>query len=270
MAKADNIAFVGGGIMAEALIAGIIGDGLIDPKHVSVGEPDESRRKYLDSTYGISCESENLRALHDVGLIVLSIKPQHLGGVLAELRGHINKDQLVLSIVAGASISQIQRDLDHPLIVRVMPNTPSQVRQGMIVWTASRDVSEMQKAFVLRILETLGLQVFVEEERYLDMATAISASGPAYVFLFLEAMIDAGVYLGLSKSLAETLVLQTFSGSTYLAKESDRHLAELRNMVTSPGGTTAEALLSMERDGIRAAIVNAVVAAHRKAGSLGD
>ena len=270
MAKADNIAFVGGGIMAEALIAGIIGDGLIDPKYVSVGEPDESRRKYLDSTYGISCESENLRALHDVGLIVLSIKPQHLGGVLAELRGHINKDQLVLSIVAGASISQIQRDLDHPLIVRAMPNTPSQVRQGMIVWTASRDVSEMQKAFVLRILETLGLQVFVEEERYLDMATAISASGPAYVFLFLEAMIDAGVYLGLSKSLAETLVLQTFSGSTDLAKESDRHLAELRNMVTSPGGTTAEALLSMERDGIRAAIVDAVVAAHRKAGNLGD
>ena len=148
-------------------------------------------------------------------------------------------------------------------------NTPSQVRQGMIVWTASEDVSETKKAFVLRILETLGLQVFVEDERYLDMATAISASGPAYVFLFLEAMIDAGVYLGLPKSLTETLVLQTFSGSTDLAKVSDRHLAELRNMVTSPGGTTAEALLSMERDGIRSAIINAVVAAHRKARSLG-
>ena len=111
--------------------------------------------------------------------------------------------------------------------------------------------------------------MFVEDERYLDMATAISASGPAYVFLFLEAMIDAGVYLGLPKSLTETLVLQTFSGSTDLAKVSDKHLAELRNMVTSPGGTTAEALLSMERDGIRSAIINAVVAAHRKARSLG-
>ncbi len=270
MAQVDNIAFIGGGIMAEALIAGIIGDGLIDPKKVSVGEPAGSRRNYLDSTYGIACESENLRAIHGAGLIVLSVKPQHLGGVLAELRGHINKDQLVLSIVAGASISRIQRDLDHPLIVRVMPNTPSQVRQGMIVWTVAGDVSDAEKAFVLRMLQTLGLQIFVEEERYLDMATAISASGPAYVFLFLEAMIDGGVYLGLPRSLAETLVLQTFSGSTDLAKGSDNHLAELRNMVTSPGGTTAEALLSMEREGIRATIINAIVAAHRKAGTLGD
>jgi pyrroline-5-carboxylate reductase len=256
--------------MAEAMLAGILGKDLAAASAITVGEPVEQRRDYLADRYGVATSDENLTAIQQADMVVLAVKPQQLGGVLAELRGHLTTSQALLSIVAGAPIRQISHGLAHPAVVRVMPNTPAQVGEGMSVWTTAPDVSDEQRKMARGILKTLGEEIYVAEEKYLDMATALSASGPAYVFLFLEALIDAGVYLGLPRDMANTLALQTFLGSANLAKQSGKHPAELRNMVTSPGGTTAEALLAMEEEGIRGIIINAVIAAHEKATTLGE
>lgn len=270
MANRLKVAFIGGGIMAEAIMAGILNRSVATPDAISVGEPLEQRRQYLETTYGVSASGDNVSTAKDADLVVLAVKPQQLSAVLEEMSGRLTESQTALSIVAGASVRQISLGLGHAAVIRVMPNTPAQVGQGMTVWTTSSSVSDAQRETAREVLATLGEEMFVADEKYLDMATALSASGPAYVFLFLEAMIDAGVYLGLPRDMAGTLALQTFLGSATLAKQSGKHPAELRNMVTSPGGTTAEALLSMEEDGLRSTIINAVIAAHEKATTLGE
>jgi pyrroline-5-carboxylate reductase len=187
------------------------------------------------------------------------------------LVGHVWREALVLSIIAGARISSISRDLGgHLAIVRVMPNTPAQIGQGMSVWTATPDVGELQRNQTREVLRALGDELFVEHESYLDMATALSGTGPAYVFLFMEALIDAGVHMGFSRRVAEKLVLQTMQGSVAFARQSALHPAELRNMVTSPGGTSAEALYQLEKGGLRTVLSRAVWAAYQKSKYLGD
>lgn len=265
-----TISFIGGGTMAEAILAAVLGKGLVDSSAIVVGEPIAQRREYLSDSYGVQATPDNLKAIEGAQMVVLAVKPQLLGDVMAELQGRIAPSQTVLSIVAGANLETISSRLDHPAVIRVMPNTPAQVGQGMSVWTAAPEVSNAHKEMTQAILTTLGQEIYVSEEKYLDMATALSASGPAYVFLFLEALIDAGVYLGLSRDMAHTLALQTILGSVVLAKESGKHPAELRNMVTSPGGTTAEALLALEEEGFRGILINAVVAAYEKAITLGE
>jgi pyrroline-5-carboxylate reductase len=270
MAKELTLAFIGGGTMGEAILAAVLRNGLAAPGAIAVGEPLAQRQEYLRGRYGVQTTSENLRAIHGAQMVVLAVKPQQLGHVMAELQGRLAHSQAVLSIVAGATVETISNGLDHPVVIRVMPNTPAQVGQGMSVWTTAPEVSAGQRQATQEILRTLGLEIYVSEEKYLDMATALSASGPAYVFLFLEALIDAGVYLGLPRDMAQTLAIQTILGSATLARESGKHPAELRNMVTSPGGTTAEALLTLEEEGLRGIIINAVIAAHEKAIALGE
>ena len=265
-----TIAFIGGGTMAEAILAGVLNKGLAASSAIAVGEPVSQRREYLSGRYGVQATPDNLEAIDGAQLVVLAVKPQQLEGVMAELQGKLAPSQAVLSIVAGATVGTISGGLDHLAVIRVMPNTPAQLGQGMSVWTVAPDVSNAHKEMTQEILTTLGQEIYVSEEKYLDMATALSASGPAYVFLFLEALIDAGVYLGLSRDMAQTLALQTIQGSAALAKESGKHPAELRNMVTSPGGTTAEALLALEEEGFRGIVINAVIAAHEKAITLGE
>lgn len=265
-----TIAFIGGGTMAEAILSSILDKELATPGGIAVGDPVSQRREYLDGRYGVKSTADNLQAIGEAQMVVLAVKPQQLGDVLAGLRGRLAPSQAVLSIVAGAAVETISGGLDHPNVIRVMPNTPAQVGQGVSVWTAAPGVSDAHKETTQEILKTLGQEIYVSEEKYLDMATALSASGPAYVFLFLEALIDAGVYLGLSRDMAQTLALQTIQGSAALARESGKHPAELRNMVTSPGGTTAEALLVLEEEGFRGIIINAVIAAHEKAITLGE
>lgn len=255
--------------MAEAMIAGILGKGLTVSSAIVVGEPLVQRQKYLNDRYGVQVTAENLRAIDGAQMVVLAVKPQQMVDVMAELQGMLGPSQAVLSIVAGVTVESISRGLDHPVVIRIMPNTPAQVGQGMSVWTTTPEVSDEQRDVARELLKTLGEEIYVSEEKYLDMATALSASGPAYVFLFLEAMIDAGVYLGLPRDMALSLALKTFLGSATLATESGKHPAELRNMVTSPGGTTAEALLTLEEEGFRGIVINAVIAAHDKAIALG-
>jgi pyrroline-5-carboxylate reductase len=187
------------------------------------------------------------------------------------LRGAIKPTALVLSIIAGATIDKISHGLGHNLVVRSMPNTPAQIGEGITVWTASRQVRDDQREMARQILQALGEEIFVEEENYMDMATALSGTGPAYVFLFMEAMVDAGVHLGFPRRIAEQLVAQTVRGSVdfYRTHEDLVHLARLRNQVTSPGGTSAAALYYLEKAGFRTAISRAIWAAYERSRELG-
>ncbi len=201
---------------------------------------------------------------------MLSVKPQILPRVLAELRGQVSCGASVLSIIAGTRIGVIARELGVGAVVRAMPNTPGQLGLGMTVWTATAEVSEKAHRQAQAILGALGKEIYVEEESYLDMATALSGTGPTYIYLFIEALIDAGVHLGFSRRVAQELVLQTMAGSVAMARETGLHPAELRNRVTSPGGTSAAALYELEKGGLRTVISKAVWAAYQKSRSLGE
>lgn len=256
--------------MAEAIVGGILDAKIAAPKEIVIGEPFEQRRAELADKYGVDARPSNLDALNGAELVVLSIKPQSLPEVMAELGPSLNSQHTVVSIIAGARMDTLVGGLKHAAVIRVMPNTPAQIGAGMSVWTASDSVPEAAVSASRDILRTLGEELYVEDEKLIDMATALSASGPAYVFLFIEALIDAGVYLGMQRDMARKLVLQTVAGSTRLVQESGRHPADLKDMVTSPGGTTAEALLAFERGGFRGVILEAVAAAYEKSRALGE
>ena len=265
-----KIAFIGGGVMAEAIIGGILGQGVATAADICVGEPVESRRSALSDRYGVSTTAANTEAFRHGQLVVLSVKPQQLDRVLGELRGKLEANQAVISIVAGARMKSIVVGLEHEAVIRVMPNTPAQIGAGMSVWTAAPSVSSEHKEATRSILETLGEELYVDDEKYIDMATALSGSGPAYVFLFMESLVDAGVKLGMAPEMARKLTLQTVLGSARLVQETGKHPAELRDMVTSPGGTTAEALRELEAGGFRATVLDAVTAAYEKSRLLGE
>ncbi|MBM4425411.1 MAG: pyrroline-5-carboxylate reductase [Chloroflexi bacterium] len=264
-----TIAFIGSGSMAEAMIGGLIAEKHIAAQSIVASGPRPERGEQLCAKHGIRVTTSNREAIEGAGVVVLSVKPQILPHIMPELKGHIQPNALLLSIIAGAKIETIAHGLLHTGIVRAMPNTPAQIGQGISVWTASADVSEPQLKQAEAILGACGQQVFVADEDYLDMATALSGTGPAYVFLFMEAMVDAGVHLGFSRHVAEQLVLQTVKGSVEYILHSPNHLARLRNQVTSPGGTSAEALYYLEKAGFRTALSRAVWAAYQRSVQLG-
>jgi pyrroline-5-carboxylate reductase len=224
----------------------------------------------MTQQFGVAAHQDNLEAAHDADLVVLSIKPQDLHVVFDQLGSRLSDNQAVVSIVAGAKMQTLADGMAHPPVIRVMPNTPAQIGAGMTMWTCSEQVAEPQRDFTKSVLSTIGQEIYVDDEKYLDMATALSASGPAYVFLFLEALIDAGVYVGLPRDMARTMALQTVYGSTKLVMDTGRHPADLKDMVVSPGGTTAEGLQALERAGVPAALVEAVNAAYLKSIKLGQ
>ena len=271
MNNGERVAFVGPGVMAEAMIAGLIREGLIASDAVVASGPSESRGAELEKRHGIRYSTDNVTAVEGADVVVLAVKPQQLDHVLVQLSGAIEPSALVLSIVAGATIDKIAAGLNHAKVVRSMPNTPAQIGEGITVWTAAPAVSDDQKEHTRKILGAFGDEVFVDEERFLDMATALSGTGPAYVFLFMEAMVDAGVHLGFSRRIAEILVAKTIRGSVdfYSKPDDPLHLARLRNQVTSPGGTSAAALYYLEKAGFRTAISRAVWAAYERSRELG-
>jgi pyrroline-5-carboxylate reductase len=263
-----KIAVIGPGVMAEAVIAGLLRKKLAEPKNIIASGPRAERGEELKKKYGIQSVTDNSSAVHEADVVLLSVKPQRLSEVMKGLKG-IRSDALIVSIIAGATIKKISSGLKHKAIVRSMPNTPGQIGEGITVWAASREVTEEQQVMTRSILGALGEEVFVEDESYLDMATALSGSGPAYVFLFTEALIDAGVHMGFPRRIAEQLVLQTIKGSASFYEGASRHPATLRNQVTSPGGTSAEALYYLEKAGFRTAISRAVWAAYQRSLELG-
>ncbi len=264
-----TVGFVGGGIMAEAVIKGLLRQGLVPPERIIASDPQEARRAHL-AQLGIRTTASNAESVSASSVLVLAVKPQVLRGVMTELGGRLPAGCLVLSIVAGAQIRTIYKLLGAEAVVRIMPNTPAQVGEGMSVWTATPAVTPAQREQARAIIAALGAEIYVDGEHYLDMATSLSGSGPAYLFLIIEALIDAGVQIGFARPVAEQLVLQTVRGSVDFAQQSGLHPAALRNMVTSPGGTTAAALHVLEKGGLRALLTDAVLACYERSKYLGS
>jgi pyrroline-5-carboxylate reductase len=269
-----RVAFIGCGVMGESILAGLLRRRLVEPGQLAGSHPRADRREELASRYGLPMFESNRDAVAsaataDDSIVLLCVKPQRLHAVLRELKEGVGPEQLVVSIVAGARLEKIAAELDHPILIRAMPNTPAQIGRGMTAWTGTPQVRPAQQAQARAIFGALGREMQVESEDMIDMATALSATGPTYVFLLMEALTDAGVHLGFSRHISQDLVQQTILGSVLFAMESHRHPAELRNMVTSPGGTSAEAIYQMEKGGVRTVFSKAVHAAYQRAVALG-
>lgn len=265
----SKLAVIGGGVMAEAILQAILAKGLINPAAVMVGEPVAARRQELQDKLNVAAVAANNEAIAGAEVVLLAIKPQVAARVMSELAIAISPEALVLSIVAGLVIDTIRQALPVQAVIRIMPNTPAQIGEGMSVWLATPETASAQCAWAKSVITALGEEVQVFEEKYLDMATAISGSGPAYVFLFVEAIADAGVYLGFSRDIATRLAWQTVRGSAIFGQQSGMHPAVLRNQVTSPGGTTAEALDQLEQAGFRSGLSKAIQACYVKSQQLG-
>lgn len=264
-----SLAFIGSGVMGEAMIKGLLNRELVSPAQIAASDVHIDRCETLRAMYGVRATVRNAEASAGADVVVLAVKPQVMARVLDELRNNIKPGALMLSIAAGVPISTIAEGAGNRHVVRAMPNTPGQIGQGMTVWTASGEANDTQRRQSQLMLGALGDEMYVEDERFLDMATALNGTGPAYVFMFMEALIDVGVHMGLPRRDAERLVLQTVRGSVEYAMHSQQHMAEMRNQVTSPGGTSAEAIYHLEKGGLRTVIADGVWAAYRRSQSLG-
>jgi len=230
------LAFIGSGTMAEAMIHVLISEELVAPEHICASGPREERALELNRRYGVVGTTDNRGAAEAADLLVLSVKPQVLPTVLEELKGLVYPEGLVLSIVAGMDIATIASGLAHAAVVRAMPNTPAQVGEGMTVWTASEAASETHRAQARAVLRAMGREIYVEDEDMLDMATAVSGTGPTYVFLMMEALTDAAVHLGFSRRVAEELVTETVLGSASFANQKSKLLGQANHVTKGPNG----------------------------------
>ncbi len=265
-----TIATVGSGVMAESMIAGLLRGHLVEPSQVVASHPRRERREQLASEYGIAVCASNVEAVERADVILLAIKPQMLARVGREIAPRMRDGQLVLSIIAGATTGALVGILGHRQVVRAMPNTPAQIEKGMTVWYATPETTAEQRAQASAILRALGVEIQVDDEKFVAMATAVSGTGPTYVFLVMEALIDAAVHLGFPRHVAHDLVVETLEGSAAFARSSAMHPAVLRNMVTSPGGTSAAALHELESGRLRTVLSEAVWAAFRRTVELGN
>jgi pyrroline-5-carboxylate reductase len=264
-----KLTFIGGGNMGEAILAALLEKKLAVPADVCISDVSEPRRQHLKKQYGVAVTASNREAVGEKDAVILAVKPQNLPEVLVDLKGCLQQAQLVLSIVAGVKIDTISRGLSHNRIVRVMPNTPARIGLGFSGWTATPAVTAAQKRMAQSILGTMGREIYFDEEKYLDMVTAVSGSGPAYFFLFTECLIDAAVNIGLSQKNAEEMVLQTMLGSAHLIQNSGQPPAELRRNVAAKGGTTERAINVFEKASFSHIVADAVRAAYERARELG-
>jgi len=270
-----SLAFIGCGVMAEAIIAGLLRKSLVGAEQIVASHPRAGRREELREKYKIEVFEKNTETVESVktsenSIVALCVKPQRLKGVLKELKGVVSPEQLVISIIAGARIEAIADALGNKKIIRAMPNTPSQIGAGITAWTCTEEIVDAERAQIKALLTALGKELHVETENMIDMATSLSATGPTYIFMVMEALTDAGVHLGFSREVSKELVQETMLGAVLFAMESHKHPAELRNMVTSPGGTSAEAIYQMEKGGLRTVLSKAVYSAYQRAVALGE
>lgn len=264
-----RVGIVGAGVMAEAMIAGLLADRAVRADSVVASHPRRERREALQARYAIRSVSRNRDATVDAEIVVVAVKPQMLGRVMRDIGPALQPDQVVLSIVAGATLGALASGLAHPAVVRAMPNTPAQIRRGITVWAAAGACTARQRDLARAVLRAIGEEREVDDEEFVAMATALSGTGPTYLFAVMEALIDAGVHLGFPRELAHDLVVATLIGSAEYAKHSDLHPAQLRNLVTSPGGTSAAAIYELEKGRIRTVLSDAVWAAYRRTLELG-
>jgi pyrroline-5-carboxylate reductase len=265
-----TIATIGTGMMAEAMIGGLLKGQLVEPVQVVASHPRTDRRDHLASEYGIRAVPSNVEAIRDADVVLLAVKPQMLARVGREIGPNLRRGQLLLSVLAGATTTALTGILGHDQVVRAMPNTPARIGSGMTVWYATPETTAEQRGWARALLGALGAEIEVDDEKMVAMATAVSGTGPTYVFLVMEALIDAAVHLGFPRHIAHDIVIETLEGSTRFARQSGDHPAVLRNMVTSPGGTSAAALHELESGRLRTVLSEAVWAAFRRTLELGD
>jgi pyrroline-5-carboxylate reductase len=268
--RSMHVGIVGAGVMAEAIIGGLLADRAVAPDRLVASHPRRDRRELLAERHGITPVAKNTEALSEAEVVVLAVKPQMLTRVMRELAGRLEPEQVIVSIVAGATLRTLVDGLQHGSVVRAMPNTPSQIRRGITVWAASEACTARQRDHARAVLRALGDERQVADEGFVAMATALSGTGPTYLFAVMEALIDAGVHLGFPRELAHDLVVETLIGSAEYAKRSELHPAQLRNAVTSPGGTSAAAIYELEKGRIRTVFSDAVWAAYRRTLELGE
>jgi len=269
MTATRSIGFIGGGNMAEAMIRGLLRGNDFAPEQVSVSGPREERMRELRQAYGIQASTDN-HVPAAAQIVVLSVKPQILSRVLDAVGQAISPDALVISIAAGVPVSAIQSRLSAGTrVIRAMPNTPALVDAAATAIAGGEHASEADLADAKKIFDAIGLTVILEESA-LDAVTGLSGSGPAYVFLILEALSDAGVKVGLSRRTSQLLAAQTLLGSAKLLLETNEHPGKLKDMVTSPGGTAITGLHTLEHGGVRTTLMNAVEAATRRSRELGE
>lgn len=255
-----TICFIGAGNMARSIIGGLVSEGFTGESVIAC-DPKPAALAALEQDFGIRTSTDNGVAVADADVVVLAVKPQVMKEVCLTLRQAIPADTLIVSIAAGISCHSLQQWLgEERRIVRCMPNTPSLVQKGAAGLFAASTVSEEQKRLAGTIMQAVGKVQWLDNEEQIDAVTAVSGSGPAYFFLMLEAMVDAGVELGLDAEVAKTLAIQTAAGAAELARNSDADLAELRRRVTSPGGTTEQAILSFEKHQLRDIVKHAMTA----------
>ena len=260
-----RIAFIGAGNMASSMIGGLLAKGL-DAAQIRASDPGAETRANVAAEHGIELFADNAQAVQDADVIVIAVKPQAMKAVCQDLRPHLKPKQLLVSIAAGITSSSLLQWLGTQPLVRCMPNTPALLGKGVSGLYATDDVTQEQRAMADELLSAVGVVVWVETEAQIDAVTAVSGSGPAYFFLLIEAMTNAGVKLGLSHDVAEKLAEQTALGAACMAVDSDADAAELRRRVTSPAGTTEAAIKSFQASGFEATVEKALsAAAHRSA-----
>lgn len=264
-----KLAVIGAGMMGSAIVTGIVEKSVLDPKEIFLSDPDTEKVQKLCERLGTNAAASNAEAAAGADVILIAVKPQFLQSAIQNLKENISADALVMTIVAGVPVSRYLESLGVARVIRIMPNTPAQVGEGVCAWYATGEVTAEQKALGERILSALGTEFEVKRESDLDLVTATSGSGPAYVYLFIESMTDAAVQLGLPRQLAQQIVLQTVLGSAVYMKKAGKHPVILKNEVTSPGGTTAAALAMMEKEGLRTAITDGMIACYQKTLELG-
>lgn len=271
MLENKKIGFIGAGNMGEALIKGLLKSKVIHPERIAASDKTEERLTYIKKNYGVKVFTNNSEVIRDSDVVILAVKSNDIKDVIKEIAQDITKDKLLISIAAGISMDFLRENLPHPMppIIRAMPNTPSLVLEGAVGVYLSKGISEEDKNIGVKIFETVGKVVLVEKEEWMDAVTGLSGSGPAYMFLIMEALSDAGVKVGLPRNMANLLAVQTMLGSAKLALESKRHFGELKDMVTSPGGTTIAGLHALEDGGLRGALMDAVEAATKRSEELG-
>ena len=260
-----RIAFIGAGNMASSLIGGLLAKGL-DAAQIRASDPGAETRARVSAEHGIELFADNAQAVQDADVIVIAVKPQVMKAVCQDLRAHLEPHQLLISIAAGITCTSLQNWLGNQPLVRCMPNTPALLGKGVSGLFATAAVTAEQRQQAEDLLSAVGIAVWVDTEAQIDAVTAVSGSGPAYFFLLIEAMADAGVKLGLPREVARQLAEQTALGAAHMAVASDVDAAELRRRVTSPAGTTEAAIKSFQADGFATSVEKALsAAAHRSA-----
>jgi pyrroline-5-carboxylate reductase len=264
-----RLAIIGAGRMGEAILGGLLRTGMCTPEQVVCTDVRAAQCEAIAARYGVEAHGDNRAAVADAEVVLLALKPQVLGGVVADLADALDGEPTVVSIAAGVTTASLEALLPPGTpVVRVMPNTPALVEEGMSLIAGGAHATARSLELARELLGAVG-EVLELPESQIDAATAISGSGPAYVFLLAEAMIEAGVHLGLARDVATTMVGQTLRGSATLVRDSGDHPAVLREAVTSPGGTTAAALARFEAAGLRATVIEAATAARDRARELG-